>query len=348
MTIVVKASSNTFLAITLTTALAVALYVCPRRKRLTAQFTQTRQMKFEQELVDEEESPLLTNNSDYVDVNGHELRIIEIINKNEKAPLMVFIHGLGGQASQWEHQLEHFSKSYHVVAIDSVGCGYSEVVKEWSCYTTTSLADDIIQLITSVRYPNTKPIILVGHSYGCAIATLVASSSDIKGRLAGMVLISPKAELGQDQAKGQKILPWIPDFIIENARNKDRQGGLYSTSVERLLGNKASENLRKRQLRWNVMSRTDVYKRTAAGATFPSSDIYGKLASVKILFIGGEKDEITPPSDMTLIRKQILESTDDNSDNIKQPMIIPNVGHMSLVMKPDIVNKWIDDFLLDI
>lgn len=117
----------------------------------------------------------------------------------------------------------------------------------WAPYTAKALSDDIVQLIISDRYPASQPLILVAHSYGCSLAMLTAASSLIKQeRLLGAVLISPKAELDETQANGQKFLPWIPDFMVENARKKDRRGGLYSTSVERLLGANASEDLRKR------------------------------------------------------------------------------------------------------
>lgn len=55
---VVKASSNTFLVVTLTTAMAIALYVCPRRRRLTAKFSKDPQRDFEQDILDEGNSHL--------------------------------------------------------------------------------------------------------------------------------------------------------------------------------------------------------------------------------------------------------------------------------------------------
>ncbi|KAI8341065.1 Alpha/Beta hydrolase protein [Chlamydoabsidia padenii] len=352
--IVVKPSSNAFLYVTISTALAIALYVCPNRRRLTAKFSKDAQRDYEQHLLDEEdESELLTNNTDYVTINNHELRVIDIPHPNQQAPLIVFIHGLGGQAAQWEHQLEHYSKTYHVLAMDLVGCGYSEVVSEWAPYTTTSLADDIIQLIISDRYSGSKPLILVGHSYGCTLTMLVATSSLIKqGRLLGVVLISPKADLDETQTKGQKLLPWIPDFMVENARKKDRRGGLYSNSVERLLGTHATDDHRKRQLRWNLMSRTDVYKRIAFGASFPSSDVYDKLALTNILLIGGQEDTITPPGDMDIIHGRLQKTKTLDKDQqarlLGPPHVIPGVGHMSLVTKSDIVNSLIDAFFVQL
>ncbi|KAI9301706.1 Alpha/Beta hydrolase protein [Cunninghamella echinulata] len=339
---VVKITPNTILAITLASAVATALYICPRRRRFLASKKQKAQLKFEQDLLDEEESAFLTNHTSYVSLNSHELRIIDIPHENEKTPLMVFIHGLGGQVANWENQLQHYSKTYHVLAMDLLGSGFSEITLGWEEYKTKSLVNDIIQLIQ--LYPVEKPLILVGHSYGCCLSTFTAASPKIHPRLKGMVLISPKAALGQDQLKGQKILSWVPDFVLDTSRLKDRQGGLYSKSVERLLGSNAPEHLRRKQLRWNLMSRTSVYKRIAVGAEFPSDSVYKQLGNLKILFIGGEKDEITPPKDMDIIQNKLIQ----DKTQMKPPHVIPNVGHMSLFVIPDTVNMFIDDFLLEL
>ena len=74
-----------------------------------------------------------------------------------KVPLIVFIHGLGGQVilsvcvcvlpveysytyalslflfdqvSQWKCQIEYFSHTAHILAIDLLGCGKSQVSSE--------------------------------------------------------------------------------------------------------------------------------------------------------------------------------------------------------------------------
>ncbi|CAO3628765.1 unnamed protein product [Cunninghamella blakesleeana] len=341
---VIKVSPNTILAFTIATAMATALYICPRRRRFISTKKHKAQLLFEQELLDEEESDFLTNHTSYVSINDHELRIIDIPHNNEKSPLMVFVHGLGGQVGNWEYQLQHYAKSNHVLALDLLGSGFSEITNGWEEYQTQSLVNDVIQLIE--LFSHGKPIIIVGHSYGCCISTFTAASlrPELRSQLKGMVLISPKAGLEKDQLKGQKFLPWIPDFILDASRVKDRQGGLYSKSVERLLGSNAPDHLRRQQLRWNLMSRTNVYKRIAVGAQFPTDDIYKKLGDLKILFIGGEEDKITPPKDMDTIKSKLIQ----NQTQIHPPHVIPNVGHMSLFVIPDTVNKYIDDFLLEL
>jgi hypothetical protein len=44
------------------------------------------------------EIALISDNTQFVEINGHKLRIVHIIHElGSKVPLVVFIHGLGGQ-----------------------------------------------------------------------------------------------------------------------------------------------------------------------------------------------------------------------------------------------------------
>lgn len=99
------------------------------------------------------EPEIITENTQFVEINGHKLRIVHIIHElGSKVPLIVFIHGLGGQVgctvcfvccivmvltlcffdqvSQWRCQIEYFSHTAHILAIDLLGCGKSQVSKE--------------------------------------------------------------------------------------------------------------------------------------------------------------------------------------------------------------------------
>lgn len=46
------------------------------------------------------EPDIITENTQYVEINGHKLRIVHIIHElGSKVPLIIFIHGLGGQVN---------------------------------------------------------------------------------------------------------------------------------------------------------------------------------------------------------------------------------------------------------
>jgi pimeloyl-ACP methyl ester carboxylesterase len=108
-------------------------------------------------------------------------------------------------------------------------------------------------------------------------------------------------------------------------------------------------------LRWNLQSRSSVYKRFVRGAEFPSRSIYQKI-KVGVLLIGGGQDTITPPTEMNTIRNHLLsmDPQDNQWDNVTQsdnirvpvPYAIPDVGHVPMVVHPELVNPVISDFLI--
>ncbi|CEI95943.1 hypothetical protein RMCBS344292_10117 [Rhizopus microsporus] len=300
----------------------------------------------EHELSSNQNEPdIISEHTQFIDIRGRKLRIVHIIHElGSKVPLIVFIHGLGGQVSQWQRQIEYFSQTAHILAVDLLGCGKSEVTKDWESYTTEALVEDIKELLTDrYKYPST---VIIAHSYGCAIASFVAACPEIRPCMAGLVLISPKEHVSKSQLKGQQRLKWIPDWLLDIFRTADRKGLYYSKSVNRFLGPEVNESIRKSQLLWNLQSKTPVTKRFLAGARLPTKDIYSQL-DMGVLLIGGEKDQITPPDEMHIIRKHLIGLNADTPDHrVPVPHIIPNVGHMPMVVRPELVNPVISDFLI--
>ena len=80
---------------------------------------------------------------------------------------IVFLHGFGGQALQWKYQLQALSDVHHVVAIDQRGHGKSQVAT--NDYSMAALVADILSVLDTLGV--NQRIVLVGHSFGGAIAT---------------------------------------------------------------------------------------------------------------------------------------------------------------------------------
>jgi long-chain acyl-CoA synthetase len=80
---------------------------------------------------------------------------------------MVLIHGYAGCAETWEHQINHFSNTYRVIAPDLRGHGMSDA--PYSEYTMPELVDDIYTITQELELP--EKFILVSHSFGGSICT---------------------------------------------------------------------------------------------------------------------------------------------------------------------------------
>ena len=80
---------------------------------------------------------------------------------------MVFVHGFGGQAIQWKHQLRKFGNANRVIALDLRGHGQSD--KPHGDYTMSQIQTDLASALETLGV--TGKFILIGHSFGGAIVT---------------------------------------------------------------------------------------------------------------------------------------------------------------------------------
>jgi long-chain acyl-CoA synthetase len=97
---------------------------------------------------------------------------------------MVFIHGFGGQASQWKYQLRHFGNANRVIALDLRGHGLSD--KPIDLYRMADLQADLLMALDLLEVKD--EIVLVGHSFGGAIVTEFAYANP--ERVSRLVLIA--------------------------------------------------------------------------------------------------------------------------------------------------------------
>jgi long-chain acyl-CoA synthetase len=100
----------------------------------------------------------------------------------------VFIHGFGGHAAQWQYQLQKFAVENRVVALDLRGHGLSD--QPFSGYGMAQLIEDVEIALTLLKVKG--KFILVGHSFGGAIATEYALKNP--SRVERLILIATAGE----------------------------------------------------------------------------------------------------------------------------------------------------------
>jgi len=80
---------------------------------------------------------------------------------------ILFLHGFGGQASQWNYQIQQFSLENRVIALDLRGHGLSD--KPTSDYHMTQIQNDLETALDILKISGS--LVIAGHSFGGAIAT---------------------------------------------------------------------------------------------------------------------------------------------------------------------------------
>ena len=100
----------------------------------------------------------------------------------------VFLHGFGGQAVQWQYQLQKFSLQNRVIALDLRGHGLSD--KPSNGYEMECILEDLARALEVLKV--TEQFVLVGHSFGGAVAAEYASRHP--ERVERLVLIATAGE----------------------------------------------------------------------------------------------------------------------------------------------------------
>jgi len=129
-----------------------------------------------------------------VDVAGTlpvRLSVIDVGPAEPSTPLgtLVCIHGAGGAAEQWKHQIAHFSRRYRVVAPDLRGHGQSEQPR--SAYSLEEFLWDFTQTLDRLRVA--EPFVLLAHSFGGPIALTFAATQP--QRVSRLVLVATAPEI---------------------------------------------------------------------------------------------------------------------------------------------------------
>ncbi|OBA23110.1 alpha/beta-hydrolase [Metschnikowia bicuspidata var. bicuspidata NRRL YB-4993] len=299
-------------------------------------------------------------------------------------PVVLFVHGMGGQMSQFEPVMGLLLQCLEIYALDLPGFGDSRLTPTqycllapedqaaiaasvrsmlWLDFSSENIARIIVEFVRQ-HIPADKKLILVGHSMGTHLLVKVARSLD-RARVEGLVLLSPP-KFADDIAANpptttRKHRPlWLLlfftqfPFLLDWFRVWDRLEGLASKSVIRQLPRDSSFYMRLRQFRWNLDIDTRVLLRYVNGF---SACKYLELIDAVSRFNDN-------PSDPRAYEKTLLigglEDTvtpvsilDDVSAvllshwgrKVVQTTMVKNAGHSVLLAKPEFISGIILDHL---
>ena len=250
-------------------------------------------------------------------------------------PLLVFMHGLGGTATQFSSLLTSLVNVASCLAIDLPGCGLSDFKPDDpQAYTTAAFAELLAMAIDRHRdKENNQKVVLVGHSMGCSIAALLASStSPLQARLGvdyvlGFLAICPRANAPDErETRAINRLHYVPTLLFDAMRFFDRRGGLESRSITRVVGAGADVETRKLQQKYNKQSKSAVVMRFATAAVsapvtqtqkdavpWPGKEVWSGV-KVPLFLAAGEADKLTPPEEVDQIARWLTDKPEMETD----------------------------------
>jgi haloalkane dehalogenase len=121
--------------------------------------------------------------SHFLDLNGVRYHYLD----EGQGEVLLFVHGNPTWSFAWRHLIRDLSQDYRVLAVDHVGCGFSDKPKDYQ-YTLSQHIRNLQQLIVSL---DLKQITLLAHDWGGAIG--MGAAGRMPGRFSRFVLMNTAA-----------------------------------------------------------------------------------------------------------------------------------------------------------
>lgn len=138
--------------------------------------------------------------------------------------ILLFLHGYPDSPETWEHQVDHFSRTFHVIAPFSRGAARSEKSKSVSRYGKDSTSLDLLQMLAKINPEGDTPVVCVGHDLGAVhawnLAPLLGRRLQALIILNGLSLSAMTGRLGglSQHRRSWYIygmqLPWLPEALV--------------------------------------------------------------------------------------------------------------------------------------
>jgi pimeloyl-ACP methyl ester carboxylesterase len=132
-------------------------------------------------------------------INNHRLHYAVCGDTN--LPTLVIIHGSPGSWMNYMHYMWDTSmrKKFRIVAVDRPGFGYSDFGKAQNLQTQTDLILPVIE-----KLKNTKPLYLLGHSFGGPLAVKLAASKPTL--ITKLILVAAALDVSQEKKENLRHL----------------------------------------------------------------------------------------------------------------------------------------------
>ncbi|HBL60490.1 MAG TPA: alpha/beta hydrolase, partial [Cyanobacteria bacterium UBA8803] len=246
-----------------------------------------------------------------------------------QGPILVFLHSSWSDSSQWLPVIEHLSQDYHCFAPDLLGFGDSEKPK-----LHYSIQLEVECLLNYLEALNLSQIYLIGHSLGGWIAASYALNHG--DRIRGLVLLAPEGVQTQAKQDSSQRTWWLVSSspiaytilrsLLPLARLLGRHQGIEQALQQRHL-------LLKSPTACELL-----FQRRPSEITAELLQERLNELKVPLLILQGRNDD-----------PQAIDRSKTYAHHTPkaQLQLIDGGGHDVVDVLPDVVAKYIDNFVLN-
>ena len=248
----------------------------------------------------------------------------EVRGETHQGTPVVFLHGIGGDGSNWNPQLNALATRYRVVAIDSRGFGASEAKGE--NLTLEDYADDIRRVLGALEIDRAH---VVGLSMGGMMAQALALNAP--ELVASLVLADTSARADELMATNLKA---SGEAALLYGMTAVAQMFMPATFCQTAI----AENREYVQTFQDAFCATDPQAFNTGLQAIAELDFLDRLDQITVptLVVVGTDDALTPPEHAKAIAAQIADA---------RLVLLDGAGHMSNLDNADEFTQLLTEFL---
>ncbi len=247
-------------------------------------------------------------------------------------PLCLFLHGIGGNRSNWAGQLGLAGSVTRAAALDLRGYGDSSLGPAQS--TVDDYCDDIARVADVL---GADKLILCGLSYGAWIATAFAER--YPDRMAGLILsggCTGMSEAGKEERDSFRVSREVP--LDEGQSPAD----FAPAVIDVIAGPQATDKAKAAMLASMSAIPVTTYRDALRCFTNPLRRFDFARLAMPVLMMTGEHDRLAPPAEIRSVAGRIHDQCP--TPNVRFE-VIKGAGHICNVEAPEAYNAPMLEFL---
>jgi 3-oxoadipate enol-lactonase len=231
-------------------------------------------------------------------------------------PLVVFLHGIGGNRAHWTAQLHFFAQRFRAAAWDARGYGDSDDYA--GALQFEDFGADLLRVLDHLQEKK-------AHVVGLSMGGRIARSFGLKHPERVHTLTLANTSPGFDALSAEEVLKFV-------AERRERT----PESMRRLLGSRARPGAYQALLASFKALRNESYLKTLEASVAQDRAAPLEKLSVPTLIITGDEDRVYP-----------LELTRRMASRIPgaELVVLEGCGHLSNLEQPEQFNAALHDFL---
>ena len=255
------------------------------------------------------------------------------VRESGSGPGVVCLHSNASSSSQWRGLMDSLSPQHRVLAPDAYGAGKSP---DWPLDRPPALADEA-EFIEPVLQRAGSPLVLVGHSYGAAVALIAALRQP--ARVKALVLYEPTLfSLIESESPQPNAADGIRHAVAAAAAALDRGDakGAAEQFIDYWMGAGSWAGMPESRQLPIAASVRNVRHWAQALFTEPTPLAAFRSLDLPVLYMVGGRSTAAAHGVARLLAPALPRATLHRFDTL---------GHMGPVTDPEPVNRVIEDFL---